>query len=214
MAACGCVPASWSLCRADIRNATVLAVPFRRRRFIPRRRLHSLLALKFTSGKPGTHQHPSVSAKISSCFEGLRSPRTVAVHPASCNPKVCRLREASLPRSSAFVVRWCLHLSPPFSHVSCSSLFFPRTTFTPYASRFALLRLIPTFAMVQKRLSPAAQRSMPGGVCISALPFCTSAVRFPFSPFPLVSPLSTATVITYPPDRDRAKKPSRDFGRC
>ncbi len=131
MAACGCVPASWSLCRADIRNATVLAVPFRRRRFIPRRRRHSLLALKFTSGKPGTHQHPSVSAKISSCFEGLRSPRTVAVHPASCNPKVCRLREASLPRSSAFVVRWCLHLSPSLFARQLFVALFPKDYFHP-----------------------------------------------------------------------------------
>jgi hypothetical protein len=213
----GCVPASWSLCRADIRNATVLAVPFRRRRFVPRRRLHSLLALKLTSAKPGTGQHPSVSAKTSSCFECLRSPRTVAVLAASCNPKVCRLREALIPRSSAFVVRWCLHFSPSLFARQLFVALFPKDYFHPVRVSLGPPSLDPNV-----RHGPEASVSRCSAFdarwCLHLSPpflhVSCSLLVLPFFPFPFVSPMSTATVSTYPPDRDRAKNPSRDFGRC
>jgi len=191
VAARGCLPASWSLSRADIRNATVLAVPFRRRRFIPRRRLHSLLALKLTSKKPGTEQHPSVSVKKLLLF------RRTTFTPYCCRSSRI-LQPKSLPSSRS--------VYPPLLSVRCPVVFAsqplpfrtsavrrsrsPRTTSTPYSCRFALLRLTQRFAILQKRLSPAAPRSMPGGVCILALlVFRTSAVRFPSFPlFPSSHP--------------------------
>jgi hypothetical protein len=49
-------------------------------------------------------------------------PVRVSLCPPSFDPKVRHSSEASVSRYSAFAARWCLHLSPPFSHVSCSFL--------------------------------------------------------------------------------------------
>lgn len=70
--------------------------------------------------------------KTSSCCKGLFVSRCVAVFRSSDNTKIRRHRGA-FAHSSSSLARWCLHDSPPLSHVTAgvlSSFFFTRLTST------------------------------------------------------------------------------------
>ncbi len=180
------MPASLALCRAVIRNATVLAVPFRRRRCIPIG--GDCILFWHENPNPQNQEPTNTQASLQKPPLALVSkdyvyPVLLPLHPHPATQDLPTSRSVCPPLLSV-----CCPVvfasQPSFSHVSCSSLFFPKDYFHP-----VLVSLCPPSMAPKVRRSSEASVSRCSAFaarwCLHLSPPRLSYVSCSFPRFPL-----------------------------